>query len=166
MRSIHSIITTTSLISFHPNKLIFLCFLQQVAGFGISNHTGRARVVADAIAKAYPEDYETWYYFDTRGFRPEFLDSVKAEIRDSGASVPEDHNSSPFCWLETTGAASKTEMTALGGRDSLCAWAKANFDASDSKNADFLSLCEGEPPKTWKVIVFDNKTLGTARTSL
>jgi len=137
-----------------------------IAGFGLSHHTGRARVIADAIAKAYPEDYETWYYFDTRGFRPEFLATVKADIKDSGASVPEDHNASPFCWLETTGAASKKEMTALGGRDRLCDWVKTKFDASDSKNAEFLPLCEGEPPKSWKVVHFDNKTPGTAKTSL
>jgi hypothetical protein len=160
------IITTTTLILLHPNKSVFLCFLQQVAGFGISNHTGRARVIADAIAKAYPEDYETWFYFDTRGFRPEFLNTVKEEIKESGASVPEDHKSSPFCWLETAGAASKKEMTAIGGRDMLCEWVQAKFDASDSKNAGFLPLCEGEPPISWKVLVFDSKTPGTAKTSL
>jgi hypothetical protein len=57
-------------------------------------------------------------------------------------------------------------MTALGGRDRLCDWIKAKFDASDSKNADFLPLCEGEPPMSWKELVFDNKTPGTAKTSL
>jgi len=104
------------------------------------------------------------YYFDTRGFRPDFLNSIKTEIKESGAKVPEEHNTSPFVWLETSGT-SKKEMTAIGGRDNLCEWAQAKFEASDSKNEALLELCKEEPPWNRKEIFFDNKTLGTAKTS-
>ena len=145
-------------------NLFLSSFPTQIAGFGFSNHTGRARCIADAIAEAYPNEYETWYYFDTRGFRPDFLNSIKTEIKESGAKVPEEHNTSPFVWLETSGT-SKKEMTAIGGRDNLCEWAQAKFEASDSKNEALLELCKEEPPWNRKEIFFDNKTLGTAKTS-
>uniref|UniRef100_A0A7R9ZTU7 Uncharacterized protein n=1 Tax=Pseudo-nitzschia arenysensis TaxID=697910 RepID=A0A7R9ZTU7_9STRA len=135
-----------------------------VSGFGISHHTGRARTIAAEIAEAYPDEYETWYYFDTRGFRPAFLEPIKAEIKESGGSLPENHASSPFVWLETQGA-SKKEMVGIGGRDMLCDWTKEKFDANDPKNAKFLPLCDEEPPRKFSVICFDNTTPGTAKTS-
>ena len=133
-----------------------------VAGFSMSHHTGRARAIAAGIAKAYPDKYETWFYFHTKGFKTQFLDSIKAEIKQSGGSLPEDHNTSPFVWLERQ-TASKKEMTGLGGRDKLCDWAKDNFDASDSNNVKFLSLCDEAPPHTLKEIIFDTRTPGTAK---
>jgi len=136
----------------------------QVSGFGFSHHTGRAREIAAAIAEAYPDEYETWFYFDSRGFRPTFLEAIQSEIKESGATVP-DHKTSPFVWLETSGASSKKEYTAIGGRDRLCEWTQAKFDASDSKNATFLPLCEGEPSHfSRKTVFFDNATPGTAKT--
>lgn len=129
-----------------------------MAGFGLSHHTGRAREIAASIAEAYPDEYETWYYFDTRGFRPKFLVEIKKAIKESGGDLPEDHNTSPFVWLETAGA-SKKEMTGIGGRDKLCEWTKARFDANDSKNAKLMPLCDGEPPLK---LFFDNKSPGTA----
>ena len=38
-----------------------------IAGFAASHHTGRSRALADAIAEAHPETYETWFYFDGNG---------------------------------------------------------------------------------------------------
>mmetsp|Transcript_8172 Transcript_8172/g.20248 ORF Transcript_8172/g.20248 Transcript_8172/m.20248 type:complete len:165 (-) Transcript_8172:264-758(-) len=134
-----------------------------IAGFGFSHHTGRARAIATAIVEGYPDEYETWFYFDSRGYRPEFLDAIKKEIKESGASIPEDHKSSPFCWLEIGG--SKKEMIAIGGRDKLCEWTQAKFDASDDKNAKILPLCEEEPPHSRKEIFFDNMPTGTIQTS-
>lgn len=136
-----------------------------VSGFGLSHHTGRARFIAESIGEAHPDKYETWFYFDTRGFRPGFLDSVKEEIKASGGSLPENHTSSPFCWIERTSSNGKKEMRGLGGRDKLCEWAKANFDPKDSKNTKFLSVCDEEPPRSYDLTFFDNKTPGTANTS-
>jgi len=135
-----------------------------VAGFGFSHHTGRAREIAQSIAEAYPDEYETWFYFDSRGFRPTFLDSIKQEIKESGGVLPEDHNTSPFVWLETVDA-SKKELTGIGGRDKLCEWTKSTFDVNDSKNAKFLLVCNEEgPPIKWSVVFFDSAAPGTAKT--
>lgn len=134
-----------------------------MAGFSVSHHTGRARFIADSIAKAYPDQYETWYYFDTKGFKKNFLESIKNEIKESGGILPEDHATSPFCWLETT-KESKKEMVGLGGRDKLCEWTKSKFDATEGKNAAFLPYCDA-PPVKWKTVIFDFKTPGTAQVS-
>ena len=146
-----------------------------VSGFGISHHTGRARAIAAAIADAYPEQYETYYYFDTRGYRPDFLDSIKREIEesmvgtidDTRKAILADHKSSPFCWLEETAdkdEKEKKKMIPLGGRDRLCDWAIATFDENDSKNEPILSLCKTEPKRTWSEIKFDATTPGTTKT--
>jgi len=173
-----------------PDGLTRIC----VSGFGISHHTGRARAIASAIAEQYPEKYETWYYFDTRGFRPSFLDSIKGELSESGSSSSCDstgststddfskevktiltaHSSSPFCWLEqtttdTTTTKEQKAYTPLGGRDALCEWTMTNFaDGEDekTKNAAILSLCHSEPTRSWKEIKFDATTPGTAKTQL
>mmetsp|Transcript_8830 Transcript_8830/g.18459 ORF Transcript_8830/g.18459 Transcript_8830/m.18459 type:complete len:171 (+) Transcript_8830:93-605(+) len=148
-----------------PGGVIRIC----VSGFGISHHTGRARAIASAIAEVYPDQYETYYYFDTLHFRPAFLDSIKAEIVESGGSDKSaDHSSSPFCWLEETkteGTESKKQMTPLGGRDRLAEWAMAKFDESDTKHTKILDLCREEPAHSWKEINFDSKTPGTAKTT-
>lgn len=138
----------------------------QVSGFGYSHHTGRARAIASAVAEAYPDKYETWYYFDSLHFRPEFLGSIKAEIEASGARGTADHRSSPFCWLEhTTGDGDKKTKvyTALGGRDRLAEWAMDTFDESENKNNSIWTHAKTEPPHTWKEINFDNSTPGTAK---
>jgi hypothetical protein len=38
-----------------------------VAGFTLSHHTGRARDLADEIVKAFPERFESWFYFAKPG---------------------------------------------------------------------------------------------------
>ncbi len=132
----------------------------------MSHHTGRARAIAAKIAEAYPDEYETWFYFHTKGFKETFLESIKSEIKKSGGTYPEDHTTSPFVWLESAAGSTKKVMTGLGGRDKLVEWAQANFDASDTKNTKFLSLCEEEPPHSLKEIIFDTRTPGTAKTTV
>lgn len=128
----------------------------------MSHHTGRARAIAAAIAEAYPDEYETWFYFHTKGFKTQFLESIKKEIWESDGSFPEDHITSPFVWLETQNAeTSKKEMTGLGGRDKLCEWTMANFDKDDSKNAALLSLCAEEPRRSLMERIFDTTSPGT-----
>jgi len=161
-----------------------------VSGFGISHHTGRARAIASAIADKYPDKYETWYYFDTRGFRPSFLDSIKSEISssaddggvlsDESKTILSEHNASPFCWLEETSTTTnkKKLFTPIGGRDSLCDWAKKTFadndtngdgdgddttTKNDNNNESIISLCRSEPSH-WKEIKFDATTPGTTKT--
>ena len=128
----------------------------------MSHHTGRARAIATAIADAYPDEYETWFYFHTKGFKTQFLDSIKGEIKESNGSLPEGHTTSPFVWLETQNAeTSQKEMTGLGGRDKLCEWTKAKFDANDSKDATLLSLCTEEPRRSLMERNFDTTSPGT-----
>mmetsp|Transcript_28104 Transcript_28104/g.76250 ORF Transcript_28104/g.76250 Transcript_28104/m.76250 type:complete len:165 (-) Transcript_28104:274-768(-) len=135
-----------------------------VSGFGISHHTGRARAIATAIAEAYPDKYETWYYFDSLGYRPEFLESVQAEIKDSGAEVF-DHTSSPFCWFEESSeGADKKTYTAVGGRDRLAEWATKTFAEGDAKHETIRTLSATEPSRAWSEIKFDSTTPGTAKT--
>mmetsp|Transcript_10945 Transcript_10945/g.16839 ORF Transcript_10945/g.16839 Transcript_10945/m.16839 type:complete len:159 (-) Transcript_10945:208-684(-) len=130
-----------------------------VAGFGVSHHTGRARKIADTIAKVYPDKYETWYFFSTIGFRPDFLNSVKESLSQEDQKKLESHKTSPFCWLEL----SDGTKTGIGGRDRLCEWVQANFDVSDEKNEPFVSLTKNEPTVT--EVFFDAIKPGTAKTS-
>ena len=44
-----------------------------VAGFTVSPYTGRARTIAAQIAKLYPEEYETWFYFGSSTNYYDFL---------------------------------------------------------------------------------------------
>eukprot|EP00662_Eupelagonemidae_sp_cell21_P019337 gene19337-4764_t len=68
-----------------------------VAGFNTSHHTNRAGKLARAIVAGHPE-YESWFYFDSKGYRPGFLEQTPDGARD-----------------------------AKGGRDGLCEWAAAAF---------------------------------------
>mmetsp|Transcript_17678 Transcript_17678/g.38623 ORF Transcript_17678/g.38623 Transcript_17678/m.38623 type:complete len:167 (-) Transcript_17678:167-667(-) len=138
-----------------------------VSGFGFSHHTGRAQKIACAIAEASPDKYETWFYFDSLGFRPDFLDAIKTEIKESGADDLDAHSSSPFCWLEesvTEGDKTTKKYTALGGRDRLAEWAMTTFDEKDMKHETIWTHSKTEPPHTWKEIRFDSSTPGTAKT--
>ena len=141
----------------------------------MSHHTGRARAVATAIAESYPEKYETWFYFDTRGFRPTFLESIKLEITtgsddsllsEESKKILTDVKSSPFCWFEETTTDGKKKMTPIGGRDCLCDWAVKTFDENDTKNDTILSLCKSEPKHSWKELKFDNTTPGTTKSTV
>lgn len=137
---------------------------KQVSGFGISHHTGRARAIATAVAEAYPEKYETWFYFDTRGFRPGFLASIEKEITENGGAFPEGHSSSPFCWFEEQSGENNKTYTGIGGRDRLAEWAKKTFAESESKHEAIWNLSRAEPPREWKELRFDCSSPGTAAT--
>jgi len=74
-----------------PSGVTRIC----VSGFGISHHTGRARQIAATIAAAHPESYETWFYFDSRGYRT-FLDSILGQLTEGERAKVAGHRQSPF----------------------------------------------------------------------
>lgn len=88
-----------------------------VAGYKISPYTGRSRYMAAEIAKAFPSEYETWFYFDDSdkyfAFLKEKFDPVPFPAHLKG------HQSSPFVWLEK---GSKNDITPLGGNDYFSKW--------------------------------------------
>ena len=91
-----------------------------VAGFGLSHHTQRARSIAEEIVKAHPDQFESWFYFDSAGYRGEggFLPQLKSELSQDQQEKFAAKNSSPFCWLEYPDG----KKEALGGRDDFCDW--------------------------------------------
>jgi hypothetical protein len=101
-----------------------------VAGFSLSHHTGKARKVAETIVTAYPKDFESWFYFDTAGYRGDggFLPTLKAELSEQDQEKFKNHKSSPFCWLEMEDGSKQ----GLGGRDNLCEWVAANEKFADN----------------------------------
>lgn len=142
-----------------PEGKIRIC----VAGFGVSNNVARAKHIADAIVKAHPDKYESWFYFNTFGFKA-LLQSVLEELPDSekqkqsttdkGTTVGQ-HHSAPFCWLEETTGSKKT-FDVKGGRDMLATWAQKDFPNEESIQA----LTSIEAP-SFKEMFFDNNDLGT-----
>ena len=97
-----------------------------VTGFTLSHNVGRAARVANAIAAACPDKYETWFYFDKRFRDPagsSFLDTVKSELSEEQQTQFAAHRSAPFCWLETADGG----RDAKGGRDRLSEWAVKEF---------------------------------------
>ena len=132
-----------------------------VAGFGISHHTGRARRIVDSIVSIYPETYESWYFFNTFGYR-DYLSELKTELSEEQQKQFATHKSSPFCWIEKE----NEKPFAIGGRDKLCDWVVAHFPASDGKNTPILDLCRDEPTRSFKETFFDNSRPGTAKTEL
>merc|ERR1740117_2702110 len=91
-----------------------------VAGFGLSHHTGRARAIAEEVVKTQPCLFESWFYFNSSGFRGEggLLPLVKSELPTAQRGKFKAHKSSPFCWLEHPDGSRE----AIGGRDDLCDW--------------------------------------------
>jgi hypothetical protein len=107
-----------------------------VAGFTLSHHTGRARKVVDEIVKAHPAQYESWYHFDTKGYRP-FLQQLKLEFSPEQQEKFAEHKTSPFVWLEK----SDGSKDAKGGRDRLCEWAIVEFKHDKA----VVDLCSSGP---------------------
>jgi hypothetical protein len=107
-----------------------------VAGFTLSHHTNRAATLARTLAALHPEKYETWFYFDNKGYREELLKTVKSELSEEQKMTFSSHRSSPFCWIET-----QDEIKALGGRDKFCEWAIQMHP----ETADILALASAEP---------------------
>lgn len=91
-----------------------------VAGYPMSPPTAHAHYLADAVARAKPDEFETWYYFDMFGFWPfaaEKFDKVEFPKHLKG------HSTSPFVWLEN---GSTNTITPIGGGDRFMAWVKEN----------------------------------------
>lgn len=44
-----------------PSNMVRIC----ISGFHISPHVGRAVKLAEAIAEAHPDKFETWFYLST-----------------------------------------------------------------------------------------------------
>lgn len=125
-----------------------------VAGFTLSHHTNRAGNLARTIAAQYPNEYETWFYFDSKGYRGSrglLKNDVFPQLNEEQKVCFESHKSSPFCWLE----APDGSLDAKGGRDRLCEWAAGKFP----DNAEIVQL-SATPPSLTEVWV--DETPGTA----
>ena len=108
-----------------PDKKLRIC----VSGYKISTHTGRARRLADLIARKYPNEYETWFYFDSSDCYYDFL-------KETFDSVPfpehlKGHSSSPFVWFEKD----KNVIEPIGPRSYFAEWAIKQF-ANDTEIFD------------------------------
>jgi hypothetical protein len=98
-----------------PNGKTRVC----VAGFRISPYTGRARYLAAELAAQYPNEFETWFYFDSGS-------NFYAYIQKKFENVPfpphlKGHCTSPMVWLER-GATNDVEP--LGGCNHMVEWIK------------------------------------------
>ena len=92
-----------------------------VAGCKVCDHAGRARRLADFIARKYPNEYETWFYFDSAKFFDYFNYETFGKV-----PFPEHlkgHSTSPFCWLEK----GNNNIDPIGGRSHLAEWAEKTF---------------------------------------
>mmetsp|Transcript_6446 Transcript_6446/g.9771 ORF Transcript_6446/g.9771 Transcript_6446/m.9771 type:complete len:179 (-) Transcript_6446:169-705(-) len=142
-----------------------------VSGFGISHNSAGAKNLADAIVSAHPDKYESWYYFNSFGYK-KFLRVILNELPDSekgkestmdkGTTVGQ-HHSSPFVWLESggqTNADSKAvegkTYEAQGGRDKFCLWAQKEFPGEESIQA----LASTDSPSL-SILFFDSSSPGT-----
>eukprot|EP00930_Biecheleria_cincta_P060517 TRINITY_DN46159_c0_g1_i1.p1 TRINITY_DN46159_c0_g1~~TRINITY_DN46159_c0_g1_i1.p1 ORF type:complete len:163 (+),score=30.96 TRINITY_DN46159_c0_g1_i1:23-490(+) len=125
-----------------------------VAGFGFSHHTHRAGNVARAIVQANPDQYESWFHFNSRNY-PELLRQVKSELPENQQKQFADHKSAPFCWLELADGTLK----AKGGRDGLCQWVLSSGQFSTQRYDEVLGLASSEVSllEAWV-----DKTPGTA----
>jgi len=127
-----------------------------VAGFRASHNTGHARLLADMIAKKYPDKYETWFHFPAFGAADfyKFVDSLKPKLNEQQSEKFGSRKgwSSPFCWFEDA----EGDLDAKGGNDSFCEWALATFPEDEEIKA-YAAL---KPSLT--EVVFD-KTLGTSQ---
>lgn len=110
-----------------------------VAGFRASPFTGRARAVAALIAEQYPDQYESWFYFDTS-------DNFYAFLKETFDPVPfpphlKGHASSPFVWLEH---GKGNVITPIGGNDYLSKWVNEQPAlAKDSKITNLVASWYG-----------------------
>jgi len=111
-----------------PEGKIRLC----EAGYTASPYTGRARQIIGYIAAKYPNEYESWFYFDSG-------DKYFAFLREMFDKVPfpdhlKGHATSPFIWCET----GQNQISQLiGGRTDLATWCKAKFP----QDKELLELC-------------------------
>ena len=125
-----------------------------VIGFSMSHNVGRAAKLANAIASAHPDKYETWFYFGKFREQGGLLETVKAELTADDQKNFAEHKTAPFCWLETDDGGRQ----GIGGRDRLCEWAAAEFPDDSA----VLALANTPPSKKpWKGDLFPSSTKPT-----
>ena len=107
-----------------------------VMGFSLSHHTNRAGNITRKIILKYPNKYESWFYFDTKGYR-KALYGIKSELNDIQKQEFENQKSSPFVFLQYPDG----HIEGIGGRDKFCDWTNAEFKDKDEE------ICQlaGEP---------------------
>eukprot|EP00931_Biecheleriopsis_adriatica_P071106 TRINITY_DN44962_c0_g1_i1.p1 TRINITY_DN44962_c0_g1~~TRINITY_DN44962_c0_g1_i1.p1 ORF type:complete len:153 (-),score=29.13 TRINITY_DN44962_c0_g1_i1:11-469(-) len=115
-----------------------------IAGYGISHHTNRAGRLARAIVDANPDKYESWFYFNTKGY-PELLSKVKTELSASQQKEFAAHKTAPFCWLELPDG----RRDAKGGRDKLCEWVIRHFTTQRYDEALEIALLTPTLTELW-----------------
>lgn len=111
-----------------------------IAGYTMSPPTGRAHFLAGLIAKKYPDQYETWYFFDLFAwgkFTVEKFCNVPFPAHLKG------HCTSPFVWFERPGSGSDNAIEPLGGYDHFSTWAKTTFKDRDEEIVAFASQAPG-----------------------
>ena len=132
-----------------PKGKIRIC----VAGMTHSSPTSKAHYLAAKLAKAHPDKYETWYFFDAYQFYP-FTAKKFANV-----DFPQHlkgHGTSPFCWLEHPAADGSPEnrIEPLGGSEYLSEWAIKNSESKDvvaaaKESAGPLSMLTGRAFHCW-----------------
>jgi hypothetical protein len=122
-----------------------------VLGFQSSHHTNRAGQLTRLIVSTFPNQYESWFHFDSPGYRTS-LEQIKKQLPESQQSSFSQHHSSPFCWLEFP----DKEIQGIGGRDRLCEWAISQFP-QDTKITEFAS----QSPSLLEIFV--DETPGTSQ---
>ena len=80
--------------------------------------------------------------------------AMQTELDEAQRKQFADHATAPFCWLELPDGT----KSAMGGRDGLCAWAKAEFPESP----EVQKLASGAPATSE---AFFDKGPGTAARS-
>jgi len=109
-----------------------------VAGINYSPYCGRARKLASLIAERFPENFETWFYFDSSSC---FDDFTAKTFGSSEVVFPSDvkgQSTAPFIWIE-----SRDSVEYVGTSDQFRTWAKnhptlkLNTEVLDAANVEW-----------------------------
>ena len=139
-----------------------------IAGYSMSPFTGSARVLASEVARAFPDRFESWFYWTGNGhlfeWAGQFFDKVEFPPELKG------HASSPLIWLETApqpGEESNPKIFVapnrvqfIGGMTQLAAWVQKNvLDAklTPAQNAS-ASVAEVAAAVNWAFRGSDSPT--------
>lgn len=97
-----------------------------VSGYSyVSPPTTKAHFLADRIAKKYPQQYETWYYWSIFSYHKFLAEKFgKISFKEIGCENLIGHDTSPFVWLER---ADGKKLECIGGSDDFANWVKKNF---------------------------------------